>query len=277
MTTSTLAQFAKPKTQEASTAEKPGTDELPDLQLHEVWRDDFSKDTRKMYQIEGDVSWEQGKFTLSAGAAITRKINCGSWVKMDLKLSTIKPGQTAELRVWFVFDRALPCYVSLRRFIETPDRLTVAIVNFIQQNGKPVDFLVREVVLHVNDDVLQIEYRNGPVKVSANREGQFLAFVENGKPQVTAVGIHALAHERSLLECTSLATNQQPAFSVEEQFALTKATEANSEFARLVQDERFAEACKIGEAVLVVRRTILGKMHPDYATSLFNLIFRTLV
>ena len=63
--------------------------------------DDFATDTRKVYEIQGDVSWQKGQLTLGQGAQLTRKVALGytAEVRASIRLPAVherEPSRTTR-------------------------------------------------------------------------------------------------------------------------------------------------------------------------------------
>ncbi|MBE9004106.1 CHAT domain-containing protein [Fortiea sp. LEGE XX443] len=70
-----------------------------------------------------------------------------------------------------------------------------------------------------------------------------------------------------------IAQQQTPTYSAEEQAALQEADELNQQVDKLYQEGKYTTAIPLAERALAIREKVLGKEHPDVATSLNNLAF----
>ncbi|AFY41362.1 CHAT domain-containing tetratricopeptide repeat protein [Nostoc sp. PCC 7107] len=68
-----------------------------------------------------------------------------------------------------------------------------------------------------------------------------------------------------------IAQQQTPAYSAEQQAALKEAEELNQQAFKLYQEGKYSSAISLAERALAIREKLLGKVHPDVATSLNNL------
>ncbi|MBC7853829.1 MAG: tetratricopeptide repeat protein [Pirellulaceae bacterium] len=66
-------------------AERRAAATHPNAVLSPFIDDSFASDSRKDYQIKGDVQWSPGKLALQQAASITRSLKCGPRVKMFFK------------------------------------------------------------------------------------------------------------------------------------------------------------------------------------------------
>ncbi|BBD57794.1 peptidase-like protein [Nostoc sp. HK-01] len=72
---------------------------------------------------------------------------------------------------------------------------------------------------------------------------------------------------------TGIAQQQTPTYSPEEQTALQEANELSQQVDKLYQEGKYSAAIPLAERVLAIREKVLGKEHPDVATSLNNLAY----
>ena len=245
--------------------------------LKPVFADDFSTDTRSEYKIAGDVSWEKGALTLSKGASIEREVDGGSWANVELQLEPVEMRDGSppmELRIWFNLDGATNCYVRLLRKQEARTAVSsIALVDTAEQDGELVGHLVREIML--GDQAcgeLSVEYRNGLVRVGLAGNKVFAAHIENGDAAVLSVTSEVLESNAKLGGIVANATQREDrAFTKAESQQLAMSDSDNEELYTLYQQGKFAEAAKIGERIVRIKKAVLGEQHPDYAISLNNL------
>ncbi len=257
--------------------EPQGADTLGVTQLKPAFSDDFSTDTRGDYEIEGDVNWEPGKLTLQPDALITRKVDGGAWAKVELAFTPPEtPAENqppAVLDVWFVLDGATPCFlrIMIPNDPKDDDSATLSLLDTMDRDGKRVAILIRETRLAVKDlDSLTIEYRHGLVRASTANKLLLAGYIQNGAANVTASLIVSLSSQ-AITHFNSLCNEPFPQLSPDQQLRLAEAVTQNQAIVVHYQQGRFSEAAKLGEQVLEIRKVVLGKEHPSYATSLNNL------
>src|SRR5262249_5669731 len=66
--------------------------------------DDFTTDTRKEYEIQGDIRWQKGQLTLGPGAQLTRKVALGSTGQVRASLRLPAGREAHEVRLGFQTD-----------------------------------------------------------------------------------------------------------------------------------------------------------------------------
>ena len=224
--------------------------------LQPLFTDDFSKDTRADYTVKGDVSWEPGRLTLAEGASTKRSIAAGPWAKVELDLEHVpltSEQPTSELRVWFMLKGASNCYVRLRRQLEDGTTVgSVALVDTGEMDGKPTEQVVRTVIV---DDpasgTISVEYRNGLVRVSAQDDQWFGAYIANGSATVGSVALQSVSTAVVFRNFSAAATPaNQREFTEAEQKELAKASEAHEELITLYGEGKSAAAAEVGERVV---------------------------
>ena len=253
-------------------SQEPQATDVDSARLRELWRDDFSREHREEYTTKGDVSWDQGNLRLGDGASISRDVKGGAWTRVDLTLlpSALKPGETAELRVWFLLDEAKPCFVRLASVAENPDSRSIALVTSGKTDGTQLDRTVREVPIQEEPETLSIQYRSGLVSVSADGEDRLAAYVDNSVAPVKEIRIVAARSETAFSALTFRGVLPRKELTAQEESLLQQARQADAEMALNYQRHQYAEAFKFCEKVLEIRRQVLGEEHPEYAQSLNN-------
>ncbi len=148
----------------------------------------FASDSRKDYQIKGDVQWSAGKLTLQPAASITRSLRCGPRVKLLLKFippAGLRADEPQEMQVvftpapvtsfgWDNIAAGEPASVTVRqqRLGNQQIELSVTVEAALswQPNADPWDqrvklsrTLIVERPSHVTE--LEIEYRFGVIAV----------------------------------------------------------------------------------------------------------------
>ena len=251
---------------------------VPQLELK--FQDDFNDDSRSKYQIsgkEGAVSWEQGKLILGEGSAVSRKLDAGAWVRIELDLEWPVLGDdesNAEFQVRFVLDNNTSCFVRIRNKLENGmDSISLGLIDVEEKNGVPKRTIVREYVHKVAaPQSIAFEYRLGLVTTFSRNKNLFDAYIKNGRAK--CIDVRLLANKNDFrirkINC-KLAPPREVALSESELNELSIAKEQNSRLSELFRSRKFDEMKTICEQVLQIRKRILGKQHQDYATSLNNL------
>ncbi len=245
-------------------------------QLTQDFADDFQQDTRKDYTLDGDVEWQPGRLTLAEGASIRHTIDGSPWALVELNVgnSESKPEDTnGELRIWLHFVSAADCFVSFRHTRTGSQLVTsVAVVDTSEQDGEPVEAVVRDGHVPRLSGLVQVEYRYGLVNVSSGGRRLFAAHIDNGDAIVAGVRLESV-DRKTVLSSLSASTYRQQhrEYSDEEKAMLAEADKSERKLSGLYDEGKYAEAATIGEHVLDVRRRILGTEHLDYVASSYDL------
>lgn len=238
--------------------------------LAEVFRDDFSHDTRADYKIAGDVSWQPGGLTLAKDSSVERVIDGGSWAKVTLVLEPVRPDLEQgdeESRIWFLLDGAENCCVRLRQKWEDGQRaVSIGLVETAEN---------REVVVPDADSAtVRVEYRQGLVRFDVAGGGSVLGYIPNGPAAVSAIRVRNTGREsRIVLLAVDTFKLERNRHTEAETQQLATAKEQHAEVVRLVRQGELARAAELGERVVSIRQMLLGERHPSYAASLNNLAF----
>src|SRR5262245_61715799 len=78
------------------------------------FRDDFATDSRKNYQIQGEVTWQKGRMTLAAGASLKRLLTLGETVEVRALLH-LPPGSDEAQLTLTLSDGQVPARLELAR------------------------------------------------------------------------------------------------------------------------------------------------------------------
>jgi len=198
--------------------------------LKPVFNDDFSKDTRGEYEIEGEIRWESGTLTLSEGASIKRAIKGGAWAQVELDLGDGGWGagdEKLELQIRFLLDGATDCYVRLQTS-ENGQADSVALLDTGKQDGEPITQVVREMPLAKGTlSRITVEYRYGLVAVTADGSLLLTAYIENGTAAVISSAVNAAEGSARLDGWTADSLPAAPSLTEEQQRQAAEATTAN--------------------------------------------------
>lgn len=160
----------------------------PNAVLSTFVDDSFVSDSRKDYQIKGDVQWSPGKLTLQPKASISRSLRCGPRVKMHLKLHPPvgpRADETQEIKVvftpasvasfgWDNIAAGVPATVTIRQKMLENKQIEVCVTAKAADSGQPnweiwdqPWNLFRELIVERPSYVteLDIEYRFGVLTV----------------------------------------------------------------------------------------------------------------
>ncbi len=248
-------------------------------ELTTVFRDDFERDTRSEYVVQGDVVWTSGKLSLSSHASLERSLHSGPWARLSFQIDslTVTPDQSLqELRVWLLLDDATDCCVSVQRHSGADGRAgRLVVFDTVEQDGEVSEIAVREMPLsaeHVGQCQWTIEYRYGLVRIAAGNQDLLMAHIDNHQARVRAIRILALDQPIALhllegartVDTGILASN----LTDEQQEELSALSD--QQLSRVDQGE-YSAAVEIARRELELCEAWLGKHHPACAVRLTNL------
>lgn len=244
------------------------------LELKPVFDDDFSKDTRSDYQIEGDVDWEQGKLTLPEGASIKREIHGGSWAEIEVDFGEDgwpKEQDVAELQIWFYLEGATDCFVRIRK---ATNGFSVTLFDTREEDGQSVPQVIGEMWTKTGKtQELNVVYRNGLVSLIRNDSEVTTAYIENGSANVNTAALVANPGSCSLVRFQAARLPSPHPLTQEQQRLAVEAELANRQLFTLFQKGQIAKAIQMGERAIAIRKELFGENHLEYAASLHSLAF----
>ena len=238
--------------------------------LEPVFTDDFSKDSRADYKIEGDVEWEQDHLTLREGASIQRLVSADSWVRLELgaEYFGLKAGENlSEFRVWFGLNEATDCYVQFRWEIRDGKKVhSLALVDTEDLHGELRKRIVRKQnVINSKPATLNIQYRYGLVIVSYGSDVVFESYIENGPATCESIAIETKSEELCLARIEAIAqVKQSIALNEAQQKQMKQVEDAYIQFMQYYQQGKFAQAAQTGEQIAEIRKNLFGDQHREY-------------
>ena len=250
---------------------------IESLKLETVFNDDFSTDSRSDYETEGDIEWKQGLLTLQQGSAIERLVPGSPWVKfaIGMDVSESEGDQVnSELRLWFQLPESTDCYLRLqKKFGGTQPSWSIALVDTGEIEGEAIEQVVRELEFqNAWPGILKVQYRHGLVIASGSTGILFAAFVPNGDTKIRSIKIESengVGHLNHYM--VEAFKSKSQSFTEEQQKRLLEAEQATEMLAQLYQQGKYADAAKVGEKILELRKSVLDLEHPDYTVALVNL------
>ena len=253
-------------------------------QLAPVFSDDFSEDSREDYVIEGSVTWQKGKLTLSKDTSLERTIHGGPRVTLTLQVEedeTLEQHAPAELRIWLLLEGATPCYVRFRSATKGTDEqpATIALVDHApvdRSSRRPTERL-REVVVKEKRleeqefGKLTLEYRYGLLLVTQKSQPVLTAYIDNKMAMVRACRLQTVAgvHRITAAEAETIRVPVRP--TAEDRKKLAALTAERSKVANLARQRKYTEAAAVQTRILEVLRSVVGQWDLIYTDGLIRL------
>lgn len=243
--------------------------------LDPVFNDDFSKDTRADYTVKGDVEWKAGRINLSPNASLNRKVGQSQWARVRLNLACPKLSEqnpVSEVRVWFILEGPINCYIRLRRELKA-GRISgsAALVATREVEGKPLlQELLRQSDWEPTDTSLTVEYRSGLVSVNSSAP-VLLAYIWAGNAGVVGLTISSMngRHSVSELNVSHLPGREQELNETQKRL-LAEADMKAEKLRKLFAQAKYSEAATLGEEVCKTQAALLGELHPKHTQTLGN-------
>ncbi|MEL6105278.1 MAG: CHAT domain-containing tetratricopeptide repeat protein [Planctomycetota bacterium] len=238
-----------------------------------VFRDEFAKDSRTEYAVEGDVKWESGTLTLEPNGSISRAVNGSAWALLSLRIVPIKSDENDSLtKIRLTLDGATDCLLEIRsrredqrildsfQLLDTDERIAKSLPNLSRSLFDSLD--------------LRLDYRHGLVRVTIADQRALIGYIKNGDSTVETIAIEA-SHGTSRLRQLSCSTTSRPSLrhTAAEKQRLDKAEQDNKALNQLSRTGRFQQAVTLGRQILRNRTELLDPLHPDVASSMSGLAY----
>ncbi|MEO2020171.1 MAG: tetratricopeptide repeat-containing protein, partial [Fuerstiella sp.] len=245
--------------------------------LHQVFSDDFSKDSLSDYQTKGEPAWETGLLRLPEGSSVSRPVELGSRVVVTAELQfpvLTKDGEQSRTMLRIELNGATPCFVAwqqTRNEGKTSSRLFI--LDIVPKDGKSTLKVVRSLAV---DGPLElaawsVDYHHGFLRISRANEIVLAGYIENGAATVGGINWIASLSEIDLRRLAVDGLNPPAPLTESQQKSAADVVKKQRQGFQLYRQGKFAEAAELGETVLSIQKRVLGVDHPDYAKSLNTL------
>ena len=257
--------------------EPPEPQQNSGTKLHRVFSDDFSRDSLSDYQLLGKVAWETGILKLPEGSSVSRLVELGSRVvvRAELQFPTLtKDGDQSLTMLRIELDGNTSCLVGWQQTREKEKTLSkVSVSSKVLRFFLPKTTPIRDVTVSgpLESGDWWIEYRRGLLRIGRSKETVLAGYIENDTAMVRGIAWLASRSEFRLRRLAVDGLNRPAPLTESQQKSAADAAKKDTQFLQLYRQGRFAEATKLGEAILEIRRKVLGVEHPDYAGILNNL------
>lgn len=244
----------------------------PPRSLKQLFTYDFSRDTRAGFEIKGRCDWAPGRIVPGKRTTLRKAISGCDWFTIELDLND--PRDSHELQLILELDGETDCLAKVQMVrLSGKETTHVSLNEILVQDEEPAERVVREFQLnHAVGRNLHLEFRVGMVRLSTGTDESVAAYFKTGRSRVVAVTVKAGNHPITINRMTCNAdTFSQTALTPEQKSELQNVVSKNRKVAALYRQGQPAEAIAVNNEILETQATILGKQHPDYATSLGNL------
>ena len=256
--------------------ERTSSETVRALELRPVFSDDFSSDSLSDYQVTGDVVWEKVRLKLAKGASVSRSFEVGSRVKVVAELEFPKLTKDADqsLTVLRIDRVGVPdCFVAWQQ--TRANAMTVEILDIVSKDGKFRVKVVRSVSVSgpLEFGEWSVEYRHGLLQVRRQEHKILSGYINYAAAVCGGIRWTQSRGVGTLNRHATLGVTRPAPLSEEQQTEVSEAATLYSQVVQLRRQRKIAEATRLLESVLGIRRKAMGVDHPDYMTSLNNLAF----
>ena len=243
-----------------------------------IFSDDFSEDSLSEYQVKGEVTWKPGRVKLSEGSSVSRSFEAGARVEVVAELEFPKLTNDGELSLALLqldLRGAMDCLVAWGQKRAAGKTVSnVFVFGTVSKDGKDSLKKLSSVSFSgpLESGVWSVERRHGLLYVRRDGGDKVVScYISKGTPSCS--GLHWLqTRGHGILNRLAVrGASRSAPLSEEQQEKVTKAQKQNSQLVQLYREGKFAEATRLGESILEIRRKVLGVEHPAYAQSLNNL------
>lgn len=234
-----------------------------------AFSDNFSKDTRPDYAIDGSVGWKLGRLFLGRKTSVSRKLTLGAKASVQTRLAWRPDHATdpMDVVVWLHFHGATSCYIKLSRGASTEG----VMVSLSDTTKNKQAILIRDASVESELSRLKVDYRYGLVTVTDANQRILTSYVENRTATIRQVDVSTTTGV--ILEQFSVSGTRpfRSDFNEKEQKQLSLLTTQQAEFSRALNSREYKAAERAAEEIIAVVESVLGTSHPSYSEALNNL------
>lgn len=253
----------------AATRQTTGVD------LSEALRDNFQTDTRKTYEITGNVDWKSGALTLNEQSSLGRALQSGPRCELLLDLDNqrlkMDGGQAftlLRLRISGAYDI---CLVWQWDHVKGANGGRISIFKLGPKDEPLKAVPIREFPILATTGTWKIQYRYGLISITQGSSCTGYGFIENGPASPTSWLLTAEGQSAQVRQIQVNTSLRRPNPTPDETVLLNKATRLNKSGLAMYQGGDFSQALSLFTEANAIWQSTLGTLHPHYATSLSNL------
>ena len=250
------------------------------VELRPLIEDDFTNDSRHLYQITGDVEWTSGQLTLNKGSRVARTVEAGSWleVECDLRFPNLEEQHEFRTTLRLSLEGATDSLIVWSRRVDgegTHHTLAVVDCDPSADPGKQFKEVQRWQLRGLDSGNWRFTYRYGAITIKPPRakSQRFFAYIHNQEAIIKAIVWSESFTSVSLATLRTSGNAKPKPLSKKQRARAAEAESAEREVYALYQDRKVGEAIRSARDVCDIRKEVLGEENPSYATSLNNLAY----
>jgi tetratricopeptide (TPR) repeat protein len=248
-----------------------GTLSLHGEELPLRFADDFGKDSRKEYEIKGDVSWEKGRLLLGGGTEVHRTLELGHRVQMSASLAP-RAGKGPTTLFVGLGDKKIRLFVGVRWAEEQVSLVWPAQppeVVPLAAAAKPAAAGSWEVRLEMDHGLVRWKaWARGQEEPPAWQMVRYLDGTDTLQAEWIAVGMQEGVTALARWEVRSTRARR---WTAEQRQQLEEAHRCGQEMLRLYREGQIPAAERKARQVVDIYREVLPPTDPSLATAVNNL------
>lgn len=227
------------------------------------FRDNFQKDSRKQYQIDGKVNWQPGTLQLSEQSAVGYILSARSPAQASFQLqfpsANKEPTCLTELLMFKSGSHAIRVIFQRKN-----NKNIISIIESKLVDKKSQIRILAEKSLgnEFSSGIWNVEYQYGLIRVSHKNEVFLKAYIEDSLGTIAGIGCNQGTGSVRLAQLTFNGNQPLRQFTQKELATLTQAAKLGEQAAQLGDEGKHQEAIKMNQKVYDLRLSLLGKDHP---------------
>ena len=227
--------------------------------------------TQKNLVTDRDVKKTKEGLQLGKGGSITRELQAGPWVEMEIELR-LQPGSVA--RLWFrMDDGATDNFVEWSASDDGEYRLRIVDTLLDQKTGKVLEDEIKVPEPTIASKRYTMSYRYGLIEVRAGGEVVAIGYIHNRGAAVRGFAIECVREQALLRSLSDRGIPRLRPLTPQQEVKVAEAIKLERGSIPFFEAGKFREAIESWERIVQLRKELRGEYARSTARSLNTLAF----
>lgn len=247
---------------------------LPEAEFRILHADDFQGEISPTITVTQGVMIKEGTVSLPGKSRLTHRFNKQSQAIFDFNFGDRPFERETRFGIRLSNQASTGFQLAFSNIGEDdPHHFSVNLLQFTEEGGETDEKPIKKATLRIErSSRVKLAYSFGLLTLSVDKQRQLIGYY---KHPTNAIDSLALVAEQNPIHIDSfqhwIDAAEAPDLSPEQVAQLAEADQQNKQLMEYYRGGKFSQAAQCGEAVLKIRRKVLGATHRDYAASLNNL------